>query len=1069
MFEIAADIDFTFDSAPMRRRREAISHHPERVGIDFVNVEEYDGDYKFFLYFIPASPERPGKKAVPEIGLSNIFISDKEKVASDGIRIFDITPGKWERRIDSIIDRAFAFDGRAKIDAGDKIELSDQSFSVEFWAKRGSKGKKEIVICQGIPGKPPCMSAGFGENDRFFFAVCDSILEADPVCDDENWRHWACVYDDPPKKQTIYRDGEKVGETFLKKGFEGRGNLYIGAGSESAMLFNPLTDEPSSDIPLWNRSRTPFSGHGQYVPEDFCFEGEIADIRIWNRVKGASEINEWMFNRISGEKDFLVAYWPALLASGNAIKDQSGNGHDGKIAGQINIYQKESAFVPSGYTPRRSENRVDLYRDGDVLTLSIRKEKSVSGKEVSRHWVKLVDVPGLDGFFSDAAFSLDTESEFDPGPKPGSVASAGKTPEIDYLAKDFKSFRKLMTDRLSVLSPEWKERGVADFGSAITDICACSADYMSYFQDAVATEAYLGTARSRISVARHARLLDYFMHEGCNARVLLHIGVENETDLDMGALLATRSKNLPPSIPLDHPIEELVLDGCEFFETMHPVRLYREHNEILFYTWGKNVTTIEAGSTRATLSGAFQHLSKGDILIFEETKGRETGFKEDADPGRRHPVRIVKTKISTDPVAEGQANGGDITQIEWAASDALPFFLDIMKSVDGDDIPDISVARGNIVLADHGRSVRDKKLEKGAAAFGKRPELERANLTCASLYDHAAFEKISAADTLSQDPRAALPAIHLIDEENNEIWRARTNFFNSDRFTKGFVVEVENDRSVFLRFGDGRQGKLPGENTGFLVECRGGNGVAGNVGRDSVAHVITDREGITCVRNPLSAVGGAEPEDMELARLYAASASGSQERCVTIGDYVEKMESHPDVQRAAADIRWTGSWHTVFIAVDRLGGLPDSDFCQRMRVFMERFRITGIDLRVAPPRFAPLDIEMAIKPEPDYSFEALEKVLSQKFSNSVMANGVLGYFHPDNFTFGQSVYKSRLLTEAKKIPGVKEIGFSKFKRGGAGESFETEQGKISIAPLEIARLDNNIESPGNGMIAFVRF
>ncbi len=36
----------------------------------------------------------------------------------------------------------------------------------------------------------------------------------------------------------------------------------------------------------------------------------------------------------------------------------------------------------------------------------------------------------------------------------------------------------------------------------------------------------LGTARRRVSVRRHARLVDYFMHEGCNARMWVHIDVQ---------------------------------------------------------------------------------------------------------------------------------------------------------------------------------------------------------------------------------------------------------------------------------------------------------------------------------------------------------------------------------------------------------------------------------------------------------------------------------------------------------------------------------------------------------------
>src|SRR5262249_58142942 len=91
-------------------------------------------------------------------------------------------------------------------------------------------------------------------------------------------------------------------------------------------------------------------------------------------------------------------------------------------------------------------------------------------------------------------------------------------PELDYLAKDYASFRQLILDRLTLIMPDWKERHVPDLGIALVEILAYVGDYLSYYQDAVATEAYLDTARQRISVRRHARLVDYHMHQGCNAR-----------------------------------------------------------------------------------------------------------------------------------------------------------------------------------------------------------------------------------------------------------------------------------------------------------------------------------------------------------------------------------------------------------------------------------------------------------------------------------------------------------------------------------------------------------------------
>jgi predicted phage baseplate assembly protein len=102
-------------------------------------------------------------------------------------------------------------------------------------------------------------------------------------------------------------------------------------------------------------------------------------------------------------------------------------------------------------------------------------------------------------------------------------------PEINYLAKDYGSFRQLILDRLAVTMPDWKERHVPDLGVTLVELLAYAGDHLSYYQDAVATESYLDTARLRISIRRHARLVDYRLHEGSNARAW--VTVWTKTDL----------------------------------------------------------------------------------------------------------------------------------------------------------------------------------------------------------------------------------------------------------------------------------------------------------------------------------------------------------------------------------------------------------------------------------------------------------------------------------------------------------------------------------------------------------
>jgi hypothetical protein len=78
-------------------------------------------------------------------------------------------------------------------------------------------------------------------------------------------------------------------------------------------------------------------------------------------------------------------------------------------------------------------------------------------------------------------------------------------PPIDYTVKDYESFRRLMLDRIALVAPEWTERNPADLGVALVELVAYVADYLSYEQDAVATEAYLGTARRRVRSAATRR------------------------------------------------------------------------------------------------------------------------------------------------------------------------------------------------------------------------------------------------------------------------------------------------------------------------------------------------------------------------------------------------------------------------------------------------------------------------------------------------------------------------------------------------------------------------------------
>lgn len=810
---------------------------------------------------------------------------------------------------------------------------------------------------------------------------------------------------------------------------------------------------------------------------------------------------------------------------------------------------------------------VDVDRPGDFSTYTLRLVRSADDP---------LPPSGFDRRMAavDFSFKAACASPFDCAETPDCPPEALSEPLLDYNAKDFASFRGLILDRLAVIAPGWQERNPADLGIALVEMLAYVGDSLSYHQDAIATEAYLGTARKRVSVRRHARLVDYFMHDGCNARAWVHITPATAgVILPKGTQLFTRVPGLPERIdPASLEYQQALNAASVVFETMHAVRLYPAHDSLEFYTWGDDRCCLPKGARRASLhnpGNILQTLAPGMTLIFQEQRGPNSGDPDDADPNHRHAVRLTRVEFTSDPLYnEGEPpEAVQVVDIEWAAEDALPFPLCVHQVQDpeqpGTWVP-VSTACGNVVLADHGRTVPEPDFSQpevlredlgvvpqpliwlpaidpsqcddippSSVPVRYRPGLKERPVTQAVPYSEilfrletntalessldagnlpsalvdafeaagvvlksvnvlviipglvwaasgsnkmhrlekqaawiVAFDPPSASAALLSDPSSARPAVTLLFSEPDTLpWSVQRDLLKSRPEAREFVVEVESDCSARLRFGDDRFGRRPESGDHFYCTYRVGNGKQGNVGANSIRHIVSDDEDLLGATNPLPARGGVEAETIEEVRQKAPVAFRTQERAVTPQDYARMAERHPLVQRAVANFRWTGSWRTVFITVDRLGGEPvDAAFEEELRSFLERFRMAGHDVEIEGPRYVALEIELSVCVAPGYFTSHVRKELLEIFSNRVLPNGQRGVFHPDNFTFGQPVYISRLYAAAQAVEGVASVEITTFRRQGTQSNLALQSGEILLDALEIARLDNDPNYPDHGIL-----
>ena len=106
---------------------------------------------------------------------------------------------------------------------------------------------------------------------------------------------------------------------------------------------------------------------------------------------------------------------------------------------------------------------------------------------------------------------------------------------------------------------------------------------------------------------------------------------------------------------------------------------------------------------------------------------------------------------------------------------------------------------------------------------------------------------------------------------------------------------------------------------------------------------------------------------------------------------------------------------------------------------------------------------MSVCVKPDYFRSDVKRALLEVFSNRILPDGRRGVFHPDNFSFGQPVYVSRLYAAAQAVSGVASVHISMFQRQGEPDAKPLDDGKLSLGRLEIARLDNDPNFPERGV------
>lgn len=669
---------------------------------------------------------------------------------------------------------------------------------------------------------------------------------------------------------------------------------------------------------------------------------------------------------------------------------------------------------------------------------------------------------------------------------------------IDYLARDFWSYRTALFDFASLRYPDWADRLEADAGVMMVELMSALGDEMAYYQDRVSREAYLETATQRRSIRRHARLVDYHMHEGLGATGWLDFSI------DAGVMAIAPGINVISMSDDNTRIDFETGNGIDEIDSGKTYPISAAANEFIPHLWDEDDTCLPVGSTELYIQGHHAAILNPNAVPANEKLGKWILIKtQPTDPAQTQQVQLVRlTSVTdtTDPVFNS-----DITHLVWEDEDALKNEFDLT----------ILSIRGNMVPATAGKTetaffIIDERLTtltpEQITGFEELPARESVNR---SGHDDTDIHFFTLPGSQSE------PLVYLKNENNpnnhpeiileevvfdtiTENWIAKpftepwvyTNALvgvNSSKPTdKHFTLddgswqrvvgyqrigrEIEHldyamNAGVTIRFGDGEFGRIPDRGSIFKVRYRLGGTRRSNVATQTLTNFSIAIPGVE-VSNPLPAMGGMDAETPSELRQLASDAFRSiTYRAVRPEDYAEAAERLPWVQEAGSVFRWTGSWLSAFVTPDPINTVYlESEKRIDLTNQLNRFRQAGRETNVMDPVYASIDMEIEICVAADsYSGQVKERVMIALMGKKGL-RPKKGYFNPDRFTFGTFLERSTLEAAIQDVPGVKAIEKIRFRRRGwFGKRVFTE---LSYDPGKdtIIRIANDPLHPEKGTL-----
>jgi hypothetical protein len=448
---------------------------------------------------------------------------------------------------------------------------------------------------------------------------------------------------------------------------------------------------------------------------------------------------------------------------------------------------------------------------------------------------------------------------------------------IDYLAKDFDTFKDIMISTIENRVFGWKPTSEADLDLVLIELLCAAADELSDYQDRVMNEAYINTARKRVSVARHARLIDYYICQGHQPNTWLAIELKPGEEIKLD-----KSDEIKSSLRVKTSTDPRT-------NTVYSTRgnlSFMSHllNRFTLYTWNGANKNLKAGDTSADLRFVDKSLCSKDAykelrrliikeelttLLIQEWK-HPISRKELKDTRRKSNRQLLRllsneenAKVNFDPISREYC-----LHVTWDKRDQLKHDYQFVIDNDEGPITDATQFHGNLVRVYYGETKRVRFVDPNNCNIANENEYYYQRTKWGTICRIPDYP-VSYIDVYEgKTPNGKIPPrTTLTVKVNGVTWKERIDLIHSREDDCHFIVETDEHGKSIIRFGNGINGKKLPQNAAVRCDYQVGIGRGGNIGSDTL-NVINEpfKSQIISCWNPFQVTNGREAETMEEIR-----------------------------------------------------------------------------------------------------------------------------------------------------------------------------------------------------------